>query len=176
MNALIARFTEFRITGLDISDLSMKYMSFDRIKKNKIAIGTYGKLDFPEGIIVNGEIKDEKKLTEILHDWYEKEKKKLPSPFVVLSLPEEKSFIRAVQIPRIKREDVANAIRWEIENQIPLPLEDVTYDYEIIESLQSDQDHFDVIITAFPRDILNAYIRVIKDAGLQPYAVELESQ
>ena len=88
MNALIAHFTEFRITGLDISDLSMKYMSFDRAKKNKITMGTYGTLSYPEGIIVNGEIKDEKKMTEIIAGWHEKEKKKLPSPFVVLSLPE----------------------------------------------------------------------------------------
>lgn len=174
--SLVAPLLEFRITGLDISDLSMKYLSFKRAKNNKIAIGTYGEIGYPAGIIASGEVKDEEKLTDILTQWALKEKKKLPSSFVVLSLPEEKSFIRAVQIPRVKTEDVANAIRWEIENQIPLPLEEVTYDYEVIESPDNNQDHLDVIITAFPRNILSAYIRAIKGAGLEPYAIELESQ
>ena len=174
--SLVAPILEFHVTGLDISDLSMKYLSFDRVKKNKIVIGAYGEIEYPAGIITGGEVNDEEKLTEILARWFVKEKKKLPSSFVVLSLPEEKSFIRAVQIPRIKREDVGNAIRWEIENQIPLPLENLIYDYEVIKSLDENQDHLDIIITAFPRDILNAYMRVIKGAGLNPYAVELESQ
>lgn len=172
----MSSFLEFALTGLDISDLSMKYLSFNRVKKNKIVIGAYGEIKYPEGMIVSGEVKDEEKLTSILAQWVAKEKKKLPSPCVVLSLPEEKSFIRAVQIPRVKREDVANAIRWEIENQIPLPMEDLAYDYEVIEPPSDDQDHLDIIITAFPRNILNAYIRAIKGAGLEPYAIELESQ
>jgi len=174
--SLVAPFLEFRITGLDISDMSMKYLSFDRMKKNKLSIGVYGEIEYPAGIIINGEIKDEQKFIDVLKEWFIKEKKNLPSPFVAISLPEEKSFIRAVQIPHVKREDVANAIRWEIENQIPLSLDQLIYDYEVIEPLQDSQDHLDVIITAFPRDILNAYVRAIKGAGLELYAIELESQ
>ncbi|MEK9194991.1 MAG: type IV pilus assembly protein PilM [Patescibacteria group bacterium] len=174
--SLVAPLLEFRITGLDISDVSMKYLSFDSTKKNKIIVSAYGEIVYPAGIITNGEVKDEEKLTDILKQWLAKEKKKLPLPFVVLSLPEEKSFIRAAQIPRVKSEDVANAVRWEIENQIPLPFEEIIYDYEVIKSPDDNQDHIDVIITAFPRNILNAYIRAVKGAGLEPYAIELESQ
>ena len=176
ISSIIDPLIEFRITGLDISDLSMKYVSMDRTKKNKILINTFGEITYPEGIIKDGEVKDEQKFTEILKQWFAKEKKKLPSPFVAISLPEEKSFIRAVQIPHVKPDDVANAIRWEIENQIPLPLEEVIYDYEVIRPLNENQDHLDVIITAFPRDILSAYVRSISGSGLQIYAIELESQ
>lgn len=174
--SLVSPFLEFHITGLDISDLSMKYLSFNRVKKNKFTVGAYGEIAYKEGIITNGEIIDEQAFTEVLKQWYVKQKKQLPSPFVAIALPEEKSFIRMVQIPHVKREDVANAIRWEIENQIPLPLEDVIYDYEIINPLQGEQDHLDVLITAFPRDTLNTYIRAIKGAGLELYAIELEPQ
>lgn len=174
--SFVSPFFEFPITGLDISDLSMKYLSFNRAKKNKFTIGAYGEIAYKEGVITNGDIVDEHALTEILKTWYLKQKKQLPSPFVAIALPEEKSFIRVVQIPHVKAEDVANAIRWEIENQIPLPLEDVMYDYEIINPLQGEQDHLDVLITAFPRDMLNAYVRAIKGAGLELYAIELEPQ
>ena len=169
-------FMQLRVTGLDISDLSMKYFAFNRVKKDKLAVRHYGEIRFSEGMIANGEIKDEKKLGEILGLWFQKEKKKIVSPFVSLSLPEEKSFIRAVQIPKVKHEDIANAIRWEIENQIPLPLNEVNYDYEVIDPVHDDQDHLDVIITAFPKEILNMYVRVIRAAGMTPYAIELESQ
>lgn len=172
----IAPLIQPQITGLDISDLSMKYVSFGRTRNNKLVVTFFGETVYPEGIITNGEIKDEKRLSEILREWALKEKKRLPSPFVAVSLPEEKSFIRLVQIPIVKREDVANAIRWEIENQIPLPLEDVIYDYEVIEPAQDNQDHLDVLITAFPKELLMSYVRAIKTAGLKPYAIELEPQ
>ncbi|MDP3769393.1 MAG: type IV pilus assembly protein PilM [Candidatus Sungbacteria bacterium] len=165
-----------QIIGLDISDLSTKYISFGRAKNNKLNITFFGEIAHPEGIITNGEIKNEEALGEILEKWFLKKKKELPSPFVAISLPEEKSFIRLVQIPTVKPQDVANAIRWEIENQIPLPLEEVIYDYEIITSLRDNKDHLDVLITAFPKELLMSYVRTIKKAGLEPYVIEIEPQ
>ena len=169
-------FVGLRMTGLDISDLTIKYIAFSKHRRNRIQVALSGEIAIPEGIIASGEIKNEHTLSEILASWFRKERKKLSSPFVTVSLPEEKSFVRLVQIPLIKTQEVEHAIRWEIENQIPLPVEDVVYDYELIQPPHDQLDHRDVLITAFPRDMLEAYVRVIKAAGLRPYAMELESQ
>ena len=167
-------FIRVPVIGFDISDQSIKYLAFS--SHNGFAFDFFGELEVADGIIVNGEIKHEEDLTRTLASWLSKNKKRMPSFFVVASLPEEKSFLRLIQIPKMKREDVKNAIKWEIEGNIPLPIGELIYDYEVIEPLDESADHFDVVLTAFPKIIVESYVRTLRAATLQPYALELESQ
>lgn len=161
--------------GLDISDRGIKYLRFH--SDGKIALDDFGEIDIPEGIILNGEIKQEKVLVEILKSWLAKDGRHYRSLFPVVSLPEEQSFLRLIQLSNVKKEDVGHAIRWEIEANIPIAPEDLLYDYEIIEPLDGGaEDHLDVVITAIPRLIGESYVGVLKRVGWNPLALELESQ
>ena len=160
---------------MDISDLSIKYVKFG-CRKNDLTFDFWGEFELPEGLIVNGEIKDETELTKLLHLWFAKESKKFRSTFFAVSLPEEKSFLSRIELPKIKKEDVANAVRWEIESNIPLSAEETIFDYEIISSPDAKEDHTDVVVTAFPRSIIDAYLKVLKGAGVKIAFLELESQ
>lgn len=163
------------VTGVDISDQAIKYLKFTA-HKEKIWTDFWGTISIPEGIIVNGEIKNEEDLVKILKSWFNKEKKHLRPSLLSVSLPEEKGFLRLIQLPRVKREDIGKAIRWEIETNIPLPAEELIYDSEVIEPLEDSLNHLDLVITAFPKTIVDSYLRVFKKAGLKPAALELESQ
>ncbi len=161
------------VAGIDISDLSVKFIKF-RQSKN-IAIEFFGESSIAEGIIVNGEIKDEDKLIKVLEEMVSTEKRLRYLP-VVASLPEEKSFLRLIQLPKVDRGKIENAVRWEIEANIPLSPEELWYDHEVIEPLEDHLDHVDVVVTAFPRALVESYIRVFKRAGFFTMALELESQ
>lgn len=162
------------VTGLDISDRTVKYLRF--ASRGGLSFDLFGEIEIPEGIIEGGEIKKEDALAEVFSSWAAREKKRLRSPFVTASLPEEKSFLRVVQIPKVEREKVGNAVRWEIEGNIPLPFAELSYDYEIVEPLEDHLDHLDVVVVAFPRALVDSYLRVLARAGLQAAALELESQ
>jgi len=167
-------FIRLEAAGLDISDRSVKYLKFRQ--DTKLGFDFFGEFDVPEGVIEKGEIKQEEELIKVFQKFLQREGRHLRSSFVVASLPEEKSFFRLIQLPKMKKEEVANAIRWEIEANIPLPAEDLLYDYEIIEPVGGDFDHFDIMITAFPRDIVDSYVRALKQSGFNPLALEVESQ
>lgn len=162
------------LAGMDISDETIKFIKFSR--RRKLALEFFDELVLPKGLIVSGEIKDEGGLAAAIAEWRKTLGRKLKTPFVSASLPEEKSFIRMIQMPKVKREELGRAIRWEIEANIPLAPEDLIYDYEIIEPFEEYYDHFDVMITAFPRGVVESYVRVLKSAGFIPVALELESQ
>src|SRR3989344_7102977 len=85
-------------------------------------------------------------------------------------------LLRLIQLPKIKREEVSGAVRWEIEANVPLAPEELAYDYEIVEPPENTLDHIDVVITAFPKTVVESYLRVLKEAGLRVSALELESQ
>jgi type IV pilus assembly protein PilM len=165
------KFVGIQAVGLDISDRSIKYLKFTKTGD----LEYFGDLSIPEGIIESGEIKKESDLEKVLSAWLAGDGKKLRSSFVAVSLPEEKSFVRLIQLPKVQRNELANAVRWEIEGNIPMPLEELVYDYEAIDPA-GPYDHLDVIIVAFPKVLLNSYLNVLKKVGLHPYVLELESQ
>ncbi len=162
------------VVGIDFSDRTFKYLKFKILGAN-VEVDYFGEVGIPEGVIVDGEIKQEDELARVLTAWRTKERRP-QGDFVVASLPEEKSFLKVLQLPRVERDAVGQAIRWEVEGNIPLTPEEIIYDYEIIEPIHNHLDHFDVVMVAFPRVLVESYVRVLKRVGLQPVALELESQ
>jgi len=165
--------------GLDVSEHSIKYAQFlprPRDAGGGLVLSCIGEEEVPEGAIVNGVVEKIDVLTAVLKKIGAKAGHAFRASGMVVSLPEEKSFVRVFQTPKVGLREMAGAIRWKIEEEIPLPSEDVIYDFEPIHPIQGEIDHHDAVVTAFPRGIVAAYVRAIEDAGFLPVALELESQ
>lgn len=162
--------------GLGISDLSLKIVSLE--KKGKfLSLDSWRETEIKPGIIKEGEIKDEKALSEIIKDSLGRVRgKKLKTRNVVASLPEKKAFLQVIQMPKMKEEELKTAVPFEAENYIPLPIEEVYLDFQVIPSVNGHSDHLDILIAALPREITNSYVLSLKKAGLSPRALEIESQ
>lgn len=161
--------------GLDISDLTVKFMRI-AARNGDPHFECFGEIGLPEGIIANGEIKKEDDLGEILATELRAAGRLVAGgSYCVASLPEEKSFVRMLELPDIPDEDAGQAIKWEVEGVIPLPLGEIFYDYELAPR-NAAAGHRDALIIAFPRNIIQSYQRALKKAGLTPLALELESQ
>lgn len=167
-------FVRIPTMGFDISDRSIKYVKFS--DERRLTIASFGEITIPEGAIVNGEILAEGKVVEAVKTWRASAGRHAVAPFVIASLPEEKSFVRLLQLPKVKIDDIGNAIRWEIEANIPIPPEELLFDYEVIEPLKNGFDHLDILVVAFPKTIIESYVLMLKHAGLDPVVLELESQ
>ena len=176
--------------GLDFSDLSLKIIKLEK-KGGGFALASYGEIPLKPGIIKKGEVKDEKLLVKVIQKLINSVKgKKINSKYVVASLPEEKAFLQVIEMPRIPREDVKSAVIYEAENYIPLPIEEVYLDSQIIKPAHNHlpehsegwrrtnvlrPDHYDVLIAALPKKTIDPYIKCLKMAGLKPLALEVES-
>ena len=160
--------------GLDISDLSLK---ITQLKKSgeSLALVSFGETRMKSGIIEQGDIKNEKALSEnikkAVKDVFGE---KIHTKHVVISLPEEKAFLQVIQLPLMKEEEVQKAVYFEAENYIPLPIEKVYLDSQII-SRDSKANKLNVLIAAMPKAIIDLYVSALKGAGLEPAALEIES-
>lgn len=169
----VKRFTDMPVAGMDISDRSIKYVKFGRGAKDFFE--AFGEVELPEGAIAGGEIRQEEEIERILSDLRRREPC-LRGSAVVASLPEEKSFLRPLRLKNVSMENLEGAIRWEIEKQIPLPADNVIYDYEVVPGYDAGSGYTDAILTAFPRALVDSYVRMLTGAGLRLVALELESQ
>ena len=174
--SLTRRVLEPPAFGLDISDLTVKFCRLDR-RRRSLGIAYFGELAIPEGVVVGGEIRNVQGLVRVLREGLKSSGgERVLERYCVVSLPEEKSFVGMIQLPAMSPADVSRAIRWEVEGVIPMPLEEIYYDYEALPSQPVTPAHRDVVIMAFLRSIVLSYEESLRQAGFCPLVLELESQ
>lgn len=93
----------------------------------------------------------------------------IPSNHTVVGVPATKAFIRTFTLPIDQLNSLADAVEVEVSQYIPLPLNALYVDYEVIER---NQDTLTVIMSAVPRSIIDASLAAVEAAGLRPIMVE----
>ncbi|OHA02267.1 MAG: hypothetical protein A3H71_00925 [Candidatus Sungbacteria bacterium RIFCSPLOWO2_02_FULL_48_13b] len=174
MSSLTKSIMDFPVLGLDFSDLSIKFASFNE-RGSHLGVRYIGAAELHEGVLVNGKIEDASSLIHVLRNLKTVDGKMVRGKFVVASLPEEKGFIQLMRVARAKAGNLAAAIRWEMEGAVPLPVEELYYDFEVVPTSE-ESDHVDVLVLAYPRVLVDSYAAVLKEAGFVVMALELESQ
>ncbi len=160
--------------GLDISDLSLKIVYLKK-HRNKLKISALSESFLAPGIIKQGEIKDSERLTKAIKRLVKKTKG-LKTKYVAISLPEEKSFVRLLEMPQMNKEEIKSAVAFEAENYIPFSLDKVYLDSQIVEMIDKSSKHTEVLLVALPKKTVDPYVSILQKAGLLPVAMETESQ
>lgn len=162
--------------GLDLSDLSVKVVAIKQ-DGDQEAVTSYGSIGLPPGAIVDGEIQQPDVVRNAILDLLRKVgPKKITSKNVICSLPETKEFLRILTLPKMKSEEVGEAIRWEIEANIPLALDQVYYDWQILDEIFTpDESKMSVLIIAVARDVVDEFVAMLESCGLHPVGLETES-
>lgn len=155
--------------GLEISDFSLKALWLKR-SGDYFNIISYNRLRLPKGLLVEGEIKDENKLASLIRELLDSAKpQRITNPYVVSSLPENKVFTRMIKVPLMKKEDLEEAVRWEAENHIPVSVEDVYLDWQILSQKGKD---IELLLSAAPKELVNGYVNTFRNAKLNLQALE----
>lgn len=163
--------------GLDLSKTALRMMQLERYGKQFFP-NAFTEVRIPDGYIHEEVIQNLDGLAKLIEFHF-----KHPSfgvfrtPYVVLSVPEAKSFVRVITVPKMSEQEAAEAVPFEAEQYIPVSGDQVYLDYRILsEPRVYEQNKMRVIITATPKTLVDNYLQVIKMARLKPVAVEVESE
>jgi type IV pilus assembly protein PilM len=156
--------------GLDISEASIKVMQLSATSKGPVA-RAYGRDKLPPQIIANHSIVNPEKLSSHIKKIVDAAK--IDSKFVVVSIPEAKSFVRQIKLPKMELDQIQTAVPFEFEQNIPIPIDQVYFDWQIV---TESSDGFELLVTASPKDYIDSLIEVLAAIKLQALAFELESQ
>ncbi len=156
--------------GLDISDLSLKLVQLKKIR-DRIKIQAMAKLNLPPGLIVAGEIKQKEELIKAIKKiMADPGFGKVSSEEITACLPESKTFIKLIEVEKTPNQ-LPDIIESEIEKHVPMAINEIYYDYQVIEDLAEKQL---VLIGAAPQNIVNQYTEMFDQAKLSPLALEIE--
>lgn len=99
---------------------------------------------------------------------------KIQTKNVNIALPEAKIFTRVIEMPPISDDEISSAIKWEAEQYIPLALEDVNMDWQVISRPENPTTNskMEVLLVAAPKKLIENYIKVVEKSDLVPVAME----
>lgn len=157
--------------GLDISNVSIKTMQLIKKGSDYYPLA-FSDVHIPSNLIVNHMITHEERLAEQVKRAVNVAGK-IQTKYVVASIPEAKSFVRILKMPKMDVAELEGAIPWELEQDIPIPVDQVYLDWQIT---NDKLDKLEVLVTATPKDYIEILISTLKQAGLKPIVLELESQ
>ncbi|MBU3918577.1 type IV pilus assembly protein PilM [Patescibacteria group bacterium] len=92
------------------------------------------------------------------------------------SIPDYVSFFTTFDLPPMSEKEVPEAVKYEAPRRIPLPLSEVTLDWQIIKGgpNQKGATPLRVLLVTVPNDVIAKYQRIAQGAGLKIIALEAE--
>ena len=164
------------VFALNLSDSFLKIAKLKK-KSRGFVLTSLNETEIPKGIIEEGIIKDEEFLSKIIKSSIKSVKgKKIKTKYVVASLPEEKSFLQIIQMPKMNEKELSLAVPLQAENYIPLPIDEVYLDFQVIPPVKNYFDNIEVLVIAMSKKIIDSYVSCFKKAGLLPIIFETESE
>ncbi len=155
------------IIGIDISNTGIKIMSVD--VKRWLVLG-HGATDLDPIKLKESLEGRSTYLAESLKILIsEKLIGKLPSNHAVVSIPTAKSFSRTFTLPTSVQKNMHDAVIIEAEQYIPVPIETLYIDYEIIEKTKHE---ITILMSAVPRTIVDNCLLALEAVGMRTVMIE----
>ena len=85
------------------------------------------------------------------------------------AIPDFSTFFTTISLPAMTDEEIPQAVDYEAPQHIPLPLQSVTLDWQIIEreaGAAAGQETIKVLLVAVPKDVIQQYQQIAQAVGL----------
>jgi type IV pilus assembly protein PilM len=159
------------VVGLDIepSAIAAAQVSVN----GSISIQRAGYVPLEAGVVRDGEVADVEGLAEALRTLY-RETKGLDKR-VRIGIANAKIVVRVLELPPITdRKELETAIRFQAQDQIPMPLDAAVLDYQTLDVVDNGEGPRQrVLLVAARRDMVDRVLAAARAAGLRPEGIDL---
>lgn len=137
----------------------------DKVYLCRLKEGRKARVLWSQEILREGNLReDEKALGYFLKEIFESEG--LVKDKVVLLLPPESYYIRYLEVPTLRSNQLKKALKFQAESLIPsITSEDVILDYEIIEKKTKTMQ---LLIAVVKKNVMKQHIQVLDFIGVEP--------
>jgi type IV pilus assembly protein PilM len=161
------------LVGLDIGASGIRAVQLKRHRKTgEYEIVKAASVDLPRGVIRNGNIADEKALIKALRQLWRKGK--FSTRKVAFGLADSGVLTRQLDLPWMPAADFRTALKYQVNDALPVDLGSVELDYHLLGETQRKDDHGQpvdlnrILIVAANRESVTDEARVVRKAKLEP--------
>lgn len=158
--------------GIDIGTNSVRIVEMKK-RSSGPEIMEYIIAPLPVGAVANGNLLNVDAVSLAIQEALRKSKISIRN--AVLSIDSQNVVIRHVNFPKMKEEELAEVLKWELEQYVPMPVADAVLDFVVIHEEEKDGvTMMDVMLVVAPKKVIQGYIEAVKRAGFIPLAVDIE--
>lgn len=160
------------VFGFDVGHSSLKLMQIEPStgKKHDAVVG-YGSIEFNAKSIKNGVIVDPEEVAKQAYKLITKNIiGSLTTKRVAAALPVSFTFNRVVSLPPMEKKDMLEAIKLEAEQSIPVPIEQLYLDHEVVRVNKDGQR--EILMVAAPKNIVDSYMQLFNLLDLEVALLE----
>ena len=159
--------------GLDIGSSAVRAaeIGFD---KNQRKLRRYAQVGLAPGAVVDGEVVNPGVVSDALRRlWSEGS---FSSNKVVLGVSGHRLIVRQADVPALNDEDLRSALRFDAQELIPIPMEDATFDFQVLDRVAASGEDgkatMRILIVAAHRELLRGHMVALNGAGLEAVAID----
>jgi len=153
--------------GLDIGSHSIKLVSLKMTSKGPF-LTCVGMKEIPPGT----DKEDVDKLSQILKALFKEAG--LETKKVRLTVSGSGVQIKRISVPSLPKAELKEAVRWEIKDHLPFPVETAQIDFHISnEYVEDNVKKLDLITVACPKHLVDRTLSIAERAGLQPIHLDV---
>ena len=160
------------VLGLDLGNCHFRAVELS-LSKGKVVLDKFGSYQNPKLNIESQSDEDLNKYADALKTFIAESG--FGTTSVVTAIPESEVFTRVIKLPQMSEKDLRSSIAFEAEQYIPLPIKEVSFDFQVIDSDILDKDKMNVLLVAAKKTVLTKYVGLLKKAKLVPKGLEPET-
>jgi type IV pilus assembly protein PilM len=158
--------------GLDIGSSAVRAAEVT-IDGGSGSVSRFAQVGLPVGAVVEGEVRDEAAVVAAIKKlWSEGGFAKKE---VVVGISSQRSMVRQVEMPKMGSSELRSALRYEMGDLLPIPVEQAVFDFVELGPGKPKADGGEttqVLLVVAQQEIVMDYIRVVKRSGLKVKAVD----
>ncbi len=162
-------FKSKKLLGLDIGSSSIKLAELD-VGKKEAKLLNFGFAPTPPNSISGGEIVEPESLGEAIRSLVDR--LQIKRGHVATGMWGTSVIVKKISMPPIDSALIAEQVKWEAEQYIPLGLDEINLQYHIISS-GSSRDGIDVLLVAARQDFVFRYVETMVAADLTTNIVDV---
>ena len=162
------------VVGLDIGTSSVKIIQL-KPSGQQWQLASMGIADIPrESLEVKNQDLQRSAIVEAIKKAFKQSG--IKSKRVATSLSGDSVIIRYVKLPYMTADELRGAIGKEAEQYIPLNIDQVVLDFQILGETQEDgQKKLDVLLVAAKVEVVDQHLLMLKSAGLTPAVIDVDA-
>ena len=157
------------VVGLDIGSSCVKAVEVVR-KPRGVEVVHFGVAKLPPEAIVQGAFLNSGAITDAVAEAVESGG--IKSKNAATAVSGHSVIVKKISLPTMSPEELEESIRWEAEQYIPFDINEVNLDFQILDTGETE-GQMDVLLVAAKKELIDDYVQVITDAGLQPMVLDV---
>jgi len=160
------------LVGIDIGSSSIKLVQLNESKEGYQLV-KIGMIPLPPEAIVDNTLMDTSTIVEAIRNLTTTLGVKVSH--AACSISGNSVIIRKIGFPVMTSDELEEQIHWEAEQYIPFDINDVNIDFHILGPDEFDPGKMNVLLVASKKDIINDYVAVFNEAGIELKVLDVDS-